>query len=90
MSYGKDERDIDMAVWRLAIPSMTQTMGNTDGWLNWVIKLKKIAALAIDESKHFPALRRQIRNRLVDSTKGQDIDELVGTMLTRAGSADTR
>jgi hypothetical protein len=42
---------------------------------------EEIGALDIDEGKHFPSLRRQIRKQLADSPTGQQIDDLVDSLL---------
>jgi hypothetical protein len=82
MSYGKDERHIDMAVWRLPIPlydpdnehhrRLAELGRQAEG---------EIAALDIDESKHFPSLRRRVRKHLADAPTGQQIDEQVDSLL---------
>jgi hypothetical protein len=82
MSYGKDERDIDKAVWRLRIPLYDPD----DDQHRRLVELGRqaeaeIRALDIDESRHFPALRRQIRQHLADSPTGREIDELVEGLL---------
>jgi hypothetical protein len=41
----------------------------------------EIAELDLDEGEHFPALRRQVRRRLAESTTGQQIDELGDSLL---------
>lgn len=88
MSYGKDERDIDKAVWRLPIPLYDPD----DGQHRRLAELGRqaeaeIGALDIDESKHFPALRRQIRQHLADSPTGRQIDDLVESLLAPVTSA---
>jgi hypothetical protein len=82
MSYGKDERHIDMAVWRLPIP-LYDSDNQHHRRLSELGRLAEdeIAALDIDESKHFPALRRQVRKHLADSPTGQQIDDLVDSLL---------
>ena len=83
MSYGKDERDIDMAVWRLPIPLYDPDNDQHRRLADLGRRAEdEIAALDIDESKHFPALRRQIRKHLAISQIGQQIDDLVDTLLT--------
>jgi hypothetical protein len=46
----------------------------------------QIATLEIDEAKHFPALRRQIRKYLADSPTGRQIDELMDSLLIEVES----
>lgn len=82
MSYGKDERDIDKAVWRLPIPLYDPN----DDQHRTLAELGRraedeIGALDIDEGKHFASLRRQIRKHLADSPIGQRIDGLVDGLL---------
>jgi hypothetical protein len=82
MSYGKDERDIDMAVWRLPIPLYDPDKEQHQRLAELGRRAEEeIAELSIDESKHFPALRRQIRKHLAGSPIGQQIDELVDSLL---------
>jgi hypothetical protein len=82
MSYGKDERHIDMAVWRLPIPLYDAA----DEQHRRLAALgqraeREVAALDIDEEKHFPALRREIRRYLTNSPTGRLIDDLVGNLI---------
>jgi hypothetical protein len=88
MSYGKDERHIDMAVWRLPIPlynpSDEQHLQLAD--LGRQAE-NEVAALDIDESKHFPSLRRQIRKHLANSSTGRQIDNLMESLLKAVDSA---
>jgi hypothetical protein len=87
MSYGKDEHHIDMAFWRLPIPLYDpideQHLQLVE--LGWQAETE-VAALDIDESRHFPSLRRQIRRHLADSPIGQQIDDVVDSLLARAGA----
>jgi len=90
MSYGKDERHIDMAVWRLPIPLHDPG----DEQHRRLAELGRqaedeIAALDIDEGKHFPALRRQVRTNLAASPTGRQIDALVDSLMTSVGTART-
>ncbi|MCZ0732377.1 N-6 DNA methylase [Mycolicibacterium iranicum] len=81
MSYGKDERDIDKAVWRLPIPTY-----DTDDPIH-----TEIAALASElaaqisamsfRSDNFVTIRRDIRRHLTSSSAGQRLDSLVGALL---------
>jgi hypothetical protein len=82
MSYSKDERDIHKHVWKLPIPAF-------DAGVAAHVKLaelgaqaeEEIAGLDVDLTKHFPALRREIRDHLAASKIGQQIDKLVGKLL---------
>jgi len=83
MSYGKDERHIDMAVWRLPIPLYDPANEHHRQLAELGRQAEvEIAALGLDEDRHFPALRRQIRKHLADSPTGQRIDRLVDNLLT--------
>lgn len=82
MSYGKDERDIDKAVWQLPIPAFDPhdaehqriaAMGASCSEL--------IAALTIDEGGSFITERRKVRAALASSEVGQALDEIVQELL---------
>lgn len=82
MSYGKDERDIDKAVWRLPIPTydsddpihteIAQLAGELGG--------EEISAMSF-RSENFVTIRRDIRRHLTTSPSGQRLDSLVGALL---------
>lgn len=81
MSYGKDERDIDKAVWRLPIPTY-----DADDPLH--TEIAQLAAELADEisaltfrSANFVTIRRDIRKHLTSSLSGQRLDSLVGALL---------
>lgn len=82
MSYGKDERDIDKAVWQLPIPEFNPLnpghrrlaeLGAAQG--------AHIAELVLDESKSFVKLRQVIRSVLADSPEAEELDMLVRLLL---------
>ncbi|MEX2206666.1 MAG: N-6 DNA methylase [Myxococcota bacterium] len=82
MSYGKDERDIDKHVWELPIPEFDAS----DSDHAEISKLgatarAEVLALELDESKHFAALRRTVREHLASSPTGQAIEQLVVELL---------
>ena len=82
MSYGKDERDIDKHVWELPIPEFDARNGDHAE----LARLGKVAGdevrgLALDEGKHFAALRRAIRKHLAASEAGKTIEQLVEELL---------
>jgi hypothetical protein len=90
MSYGKDERHIDMAVWRLPIPLYDPDNERHRRLAELGRQAEdEIAALDLDENKHFPSLRRQVRNHLADSPAGQQIDDLVDSLLTPVGATSS-
>jgi hypothetical protein len=91
MSYGKDERHIDMAVWRLPIPLYDPDNGQHRRLAELGRQAEaETAALDLDEGKHFPALRRQIRKHLAVSPIGQHIDALVDSLLASVAAASIK
>jgi hypothetical protein len=82
MSYGKDERDIDKHVWKLAIPTFDP--GN-QAHLELALMAERseaaVGKLALDSEEHFSASRRKIREFLQASQTGQRIEELVSLLL---------
>lgn len=81
MSYGKDERHIDKAVWRLPIP----TYDPDDPVHTEIAELAReladeISALTF-RSTNFVTIRRDIRKHLTSSPSGQRLDSLVGALL---------
>ncbi|WP_326811249.1 N-6 DNA methylase [Streptomyces scopuliridis] len=82
MSYGKDERDIDKAVWQLPIPEFDPL--NT-GHLRLAeigaAQAEHISELVLDESKSFVKLRQVIRSILADSPEAEELDQLVRLLL---------
>lgn len=82
MSYGKDERDIDKAVWQLPIPQFDG--GNAAHQRLAGIgaaESQRVASLVLDESKNFVKLRQVIRAVIVDSPDGEELDQLVRLLL---------
>lgn len=82
MSYGKDERHIHKHVWELPIPEFDQN--------NQIHKRisqlganaeKAVAIYKADDSVHFSAIRRHIREALIATAEGQELNELVIDML---------
>lgn len=78
MSYGKDERDIHKHVWELPIPSFDERnhthrriaeLGGTAEAL--------VAKEGFDESVHFAAVRRHIRESLMRTPTGRELNDLV-------------
>lgn len=82
MSYGKDERDIDKAVWRLPIPiySPNSELHRRLAQLGRDAELE-VTALSIDERAHFPALRRALRKHLASTSTGREITEAVEALM---------
>ena len=82
MSYGKDERDIDKHVWKLPIPVYSEdNPQHVELARAGEIAEQEVAALEIDEQKHFSASRRLIRKHLAASETGQRIEQLVSDLL---------
>jgi hypothetical protein len=78
MSYGKDERDIHKHVWELPIPMFDA--GNAIH--RRIAELgagaeKQIAEYEIDLSLHFAATRRHIRDAVLSTADGFELNELV-------------
>ncbi|WP_433344206.1 N-6 DNA methylase [Micromonospora sp. CA-111912] len=82
LPYAKDERHIDRYVWELPIPTYDNTnprhlrlaeIGQSE--------MNRIAALDLDTSKHFVALRKLVRQHLLDSPDADELDLLVRELL---------
>ncbi|MGW3829068.1 hypothetical protein ACWEAF_44515 [Streptomyces sp. NPDC005071] len=82
MSYGKDERHIDKAVWQLPIP-MYDPANPAHQRLAEIgeVEAQRIAGLVLDESKNFFKLRQVVRAVLADSPDAEELDELVRLLL---------
>lgn len=82
MSYGKDERDIDKAVWQLPIPEFDPS---NEGHVRLAelgaAQAAEISELVLDESKGFVRLRQAIRAILADYPEAEELDELVRLLL---------
>ncbi|WP_225846890.1 N-6 DNA methylase [Streptomyces sp. HPF1205] len=82
MSYGKDERDIDKAVWQLPIPQFDVANVNHQRLAEiGAAESQRIAALELDETKNFVKLRQIIRSVIMDSPDAEEIDQLVRLLL---------
>lgn len=82
MSYGKDERDIHKHVWELPIPVFDA--GNAVHCRIAVLGAsaeKLIAQYEIDSGLHFAATRRHIRDAVLSTSDGFELNELVFEML---------
>ena len=81
MSYGKDERHIDMAVWRLPIP-LYDPEDNAHRWLvERAEHAERVAANVELPAIRFEALRRRVREALAEDGVAADIDAIVKTLL---------
>lgn len=82
MSYGKDERHIDKAVWQLPIPQFDAGNLNHQRLAEiGAAEAGRIAALVLDESKNFVKLRQVIRSVIADSPDAEELDQLVRLLL---------
>lgn len=82
MSYGKDERDIHKHVWELPIPQYDS--GNKTHCRISLLggELEKIVShFPLDESIHFAATRRHIRDYMMKTPEGQELDDLVTQLI---------
>ena len=83
MSYGKDERHIDKALWRLPIPVYDENIPEH----HQLAQLGRacaaeIAALPLDETASFVTLRRRAREALAASTVALEANELAIDLLS--------
>jgi hypothetical protein len=82
MSYGKDERHIHKHVWDLPIEQFDHSNSTHKRIAELGAAVEKLAAtFKIDESLHFAATRRHIRDFIMSKTEGQEINDLVADML---------
>lgn len=81
MSYGKDERHVDKAVWRLPIPAFD---GNNDHHLAIAAASRDLAdqiAGMTFRSTYFVTIRKDLRAHLLADPTGQQLDQLVTALL---------
>jgi SAM-dependent methyltransferase len=82
MSYGKDERHIHKHVWELPIPKFDANdavhvrIADIGGQLE-----KVVATFEIDESVHFSATRRHIRSFIMETSEGQELNDIVTELI---------
>jgi hypothetical protein len=82
MAYGKDERHVHKHVWELPIPTFDHNdpihcrIADLGGALENII-----ATFPIDESVHFAATRRHIRDFMMEKVEGQELNDLVSELL---------
>ncbi|MFE1755920.1 Eco57I restriction-modification methylase domain-containing protein, partial [Streptomyces anandii] len=82
MSYGKDERDIDKAVWELPIPDFDAA----DDAHARIAELgeaeyQRIAELKFEDGKSYIQIRRTLRDFLLSSPDAEELDQLVTELL---------
>ncbi|MEV3854923.1 N-6 DNA methylase [Streptomyces sp. NPDC050095] len=78
MSYGKDERDIDKAVWELPIPDF-DPQNTVHGRLAEIGQAQEelIRTTVLDESKSFVRLRQAVRQVLSTEPHAEELDQMV-------------
>ncbi|WP_058045498.1 N-6 DNA methylase [Streptomyces roseifaciens] len=82
MSYGKDERHIDKAVWQLPIPEFDPLSATHNRLVALgAAQAEHIAELVLDESKGYVKLRQVVRSVLADSPEAEELDQLVRLLL---------
>jgi len=82
MSYGKDERDIDKAIWKLPIP-LYDAGNDQHARLRELgaAEQERVQSMGINESANFVTLRRRIRETLALSPNAEELDQLVTELL---------
>ncbi|WP_181007286.1 N-6 DNA methylase [Streptomyces sp. SM1] len=82
MSYGKDERHIDKAVWQLPIPTFDPASPGHQRLVELgAAEAARIAALELDETKNFVKLRQVVRSVIGTSPDAEELDDLVRLLL---------
>ena len=82
MSYGKDERDIHKHVWELPIPEFDPNDSTHGRIADLGATLEKtVASFPVKESVHFAATRRHIREFVMKTAEGNELNDLVTDML---------
>lgn len=82
MSYGKDERDIHKHVWELPIPDFDAGDEVHARIADLGASLEKlVSAFPINEDLHFAATRRHIRDYMMKTPEGQELDDLVTQLI---------
>jgi hypothetical protein len=83
MSYGKDERDIHKHIWELTIPEFDPSDDTHRRIAALGGDLERIAAtFRIDETVHFAATRRHMRDFIMETAEGQDLNDLVAELIS--------
>jgi hypothetical protein len=82
MSYGKDERDIHKHVWELPIPMFDPSDRIHRRLAELGAALEEVvAAFKVNESLHFAATRRHIREFVMETAEGQEVNDFAFDML---------
>ena len=83
MSYGKDERDFDKHIWQLPVPLYDPKNDLHSRLSARGAELEAaIGELKLDRSRHFAAVRRDVREFIAGSEAGRDVEELVEELLS--------
>jgi SAM-dependent methyltransferase len=83
MSYGKDERHFDKHIWQLPVPLYEPADDLHSRLSARGAELEaEIGKLELDTSRHFAAVRRDVRQFIAASEAGQDVEELVEELLS--------
>lgn len=82
MSYGKDERDIHKHVWELPIPKfdVSNRVHLRVSELGAILE-RTAAKFEVNDGLHFAATRRHIRDFLIATAEGQELNELTFDLL---------
>lgn len=84
MAYGKDERHIDKHVWKLPIPLFDANNRAHMKIAEQAAKVEEaVAKLELDDTLHFAARRRHIREFLADHPTAKRIEAVVAKLLAR-------
>jgi hypothetical protein len=83
MSYGKDERDIHKHVWELPIPTFNpcDTVHARIAELGRALETL-VATFQVNEKVHFGATRRHIREAIVKTADGEELNELTTDLIS--------
>ncbi|OJU50131.1 MAG: restriction endonuclease [Mesorhizobium sp. 61-13] len=82
MTYGKDERDVAKHIWELPIPTFDPDdtvharLAELGQWAE-----REVSNFAINDSVHFSAVRRHIRQHLAASAEAEEINNTVFELL---------
>lgn len=83
MSYGKDERDIHKAPWKLPIPQFEPSNATHHRLAELGGTVERISAsFEVTPNLHFAALRRHIRQMVEATAEGQEINEIVYELIS--------
>jgi hypothetical protein len=83
MSYGKDERHIDKHIWSLPIPQFDPRNAVHARLVILATEIEgQIKGIELDPTRNFVALRRQIRQLLLQHPKAQEVDQLIAELLS--------